>query len=57
MKKGIFHLVTGTALALALSVSTRVHVMVRGEIQRSADPDELRGTDDLRTLYLKGVPA
>jgi branched-chain amino acid transport system ATP-binding protein len=38
--------------ALALSVSARVHVMVRGEIKRSAEPSELRGTDELRALYL-----
>ncbi|HWK29601.1 MAG TPA: ABC transporter ATP-binding protein [Solirubrobacter sp.] len=38
--------------ALALSVSSMVHVMVRGEIRRSAEPGELRGTDELRALYL-----
>jgi branched-chain amino acid transport system ATP-binding protein len=47
----------GTLLAeqnakLALSVSARVHVVVRGRIVRSAEPKELEGTDELRALYL-----
>lgn len=42
--------------ALALSVSARVHVMVRGQIRRSAEPSELRGTDELRALYLGRAP-
>lgn len=42
---------------LALAVSTRVHVVVRGRIERSATPDELRGTDELQALYLGRAPA
>jgi branched-chain amino acid transport system ATP-binding protein len=42
--------------AIALGLSTQVNVMVRGRIQRTATPDELRGTDELRNLYLGLAP-